>query len=431
MTAEGIARTVSLGGFFLLFPGYVFYHYFISAGLIPPLLGGLFGPVALLLAAIYLLLLPVNLRGLLEASSLYTVAVFGFILYVLLVTVAHYSSFSISFIALASEQSFGVIIFWIALFFVGFYLPIDSRFLKWGSFLCATAIAGFLLHYVATTGSVFFYAAQIYGVEEGVSTYQGFARSSLGLWALLVVTTRSELYRWFMVISGIFALFVLGARSELFAFMALSLLLMMAVGMRSVKALLLATLASGVIVALVIGNLDALMESRQLQILDLRSASSWNAREVLEAEAWEVIKSNPIWGSFGSHVTRGTIGSYAHNYLSAWENYGLIGVTVYAMLTIVACLVGAYHCFGAASRTSVFWLLSFVVNMICLILIVFSKPVFWPFVAFGWGLHAKAVRQSQSRSTVAKSMVPDSVVQGVPQPAPQPGGYYAKVQGSQ
>ena len=421
MTADGITRLVSMAGFFLLFPGFVLYHYFVSAGIMPPVVGGLFGPVCLLLAAVYLLLLPLNLRRLLQSASLYTVAVFGFILYVLLVTVAHYASYNLGFIAAAAEQSFGVIIFWIALFFLGFYLPVLSPTLQWGSFVFAVAISGFLFHYVATTGSVFFYAAELYGVEEGVSTYQGFARSSLGLWALLVVTARSELYRWFMVISGIFALFVLGARSELFAFMALSLLLMMALGMRSVKALLLAVVASGVITALVISNLDALMESRQMQILDLRTSSSWNAREVLEAEAWEVIKSHPIWGSFGSHVTRGTIGSYAHNYLSAWENYGLIGVTAYLMLTIVACLMGAYHCFGGGSRFSIYWLLSFVMNTICLILIVFSKPVFWPLVALGWGLHARAVGEAQTRP----------VVQRIPQvlpPSPQP---FVKVQRSQ
>lgn len=403
MTANGIARVVSVGGFFLLFPGFVIYHYFISASIIPPVAGGLFGPVALVLAVIYLTLLPLNLRGLLQANSLYTVVVAGFLLYVLLITLAHYASYNLSFIQLAGKQSFGVIVFWISLFFLGFYLPHQSRFLQVGSFICAAAITGFLVYYVATTGSLFFYAAELYGVEEGVATYQGFARSSLGLWALLVVTARGEFYRWFMVVSGIFVLFVLGARSELFAFMTLSLLLMLAIGMRSIKALFFSLIASGVIIALVIGNLDSLMESRQLQILDLRASSSWNAREVLEEEAWEVIKANPIWGSFGSHVARGTIGSYAHNYLSAWENYGLIGVTSYLMLTLVACAVGAYRCFGSSRHYSVAWLLSFVVNAICLLLILVSKPVFWPLVAFGWGLHAKAAGQLQTEPRLSPS----------------------------
>lgn len=413
MTARGILRFVSAGGFFLLFPGFVIYHYLVSASLIPPLLGGLFGPICLLLAIVYLLLLPLNLRDLMRASSLYTVTVFFFIFYVLLITTAHYASNNLDFIQMAGQQSFGVIVFWIALFFLGFYLPQESRLLRFGSFLAAATITIFLIHYVATSGSVFFYAAELYGVEEGVATYQGFARSSLGLWALLVVTARSELYRWGMVVSGIFVLFVLGARSELFAFMALTLLLMLAIGMRSAKALFFAVVASGVIVFLVIGNLDALMESRQLQILDLRASSSWNAREVLEHEAWAVIQEHPIWGSFGSHVTRGSIGSYAHNYLSAWENYGLIGVTTYLMLTIVACVVGAYRCFGGG-RYSTLWLFSFVVNTICLILVIVSKPVFWPLVAFGWGLHAKAVGEAQEE---AKSRIRPQVQPSVEVPA--------------
>ena len=126
-----------------------------------------------------------------------------------------------------------------------------------------------------------------------------------------------------------------------------------------------------------------------------------------------MIQEHPIWGSFGSHVTRGSIGSYAHNYLSAWENYGLIGVTTYLMLTIVACVVGAYRCFGGG-RYSTLWLFSFVVNTICLILVIVSKPVFWPLVAFGWGLHAKAVGEAQEE---AKSRIRPQVQPSVEVPA--------------
>src|SRR5690606_8220887 len=140
MTARGILRFVSAGGFFLLFPGFVIYHYLVSASLIPPLLGGLFGPICLLLAIVYLLLLPLNLRDLMRASSLYTVTVFFFIFYVLLITTAHYASSNLDFIQMAGQQSFGVIVFWIALFFLGFYLPQESRLLRFGSFLAAATI---------------------------------------------------------------------------------------------------------------------------------------------------------------------------------------------------------------------------------------------------------------------------------------------------
>ncbi|WP_366556748.1 hypothetical protein [Aquibaculum sediminis] len=395
MNANSIARGISVIGFLLLFPGFVFYHYVISAGLAPPLLGGLFGPVSLVLFLSYLALLPMNLGSLLQAGSLYTVGVFGFVFYVLLVTLAHTSSFNWDFIQAAGEQSYGVLVFWVSLFFLGFFLPLENRVLKWASLFCALAITGFILHYVATTGSVFFYARELYDADEGVATYQGFARSSLGLWILLVVTARSEFFRWLMVVSGVFVLFVLGARSELFAFMALSILLLVVLGMRSLKTLFFATVACAALVAVVMANMETLSESRQLQILDLRSSTSWNARQVLEDQAWEVIKENPIWGQFASHTTRGGIGFYAHNYLSAWENYGLIGVTSYLMLTIVPCFIGAYWCFIETSRFSQRWLMSFVVNAVCLILIIASKPVFWPLVAFGWGLHANALGAMQ------------------------------------
>lgn len=395
MNAHSIGRLVAAGGFLLLFPGFVFYHYAVSVNVIPPVIGGLFGPVTMGCLFLFLALLPMLSRNLFQASQWYVMTFLGFAAYVATITLANYAAFSYENVRLSAEQSLGAVVFWISIFFIGYLLPLESKRFLQINLVCALLILAFVVHYVATTGSVFFYARELYDAEEGVATYQGFARSALALWILLTVVARGEFYRWTMVLSGVFVLFVLGARSELYAYLALSVVLVIVIGMRSLKALVFATVASFVLVAAVIGNLDALTESRQLQILDLRSSTSWSARQNLEAEAWEVIKNNPIWGHFGAHALRGGIGDYAHNYLSAWENYGLIGVTLYLLLTFLALLSATHRCFLRPGPATRYWMMSFAVNLVCLVLVFVSKPVFWPLVALGWGLHVNAMAQTK------------------------------------
>ena len=37
------------------------------------------------------------------------------------------------------------------------------------------------------------------------------------------------------------------------------------------------------------------------------------------------------------------------------------------------------------------WMFAFTLNLVCLLLVIVSKPVFWPLPALGWGILAQAL----------------------------------------
>ena len=141
--------------------------------------------------------------------------------------------------------------------------------------------------------------------------------------------------------------------------------------------------------------------SRQLEVLDFSSSKSWAGRLALQQIALEQIARNPLVGKFGGHVltedtgkyAKGHTGRYAHNALSAWVSYGLVGFLMYISLTLIGFLVPAYHVVLKQQNTPL-WTFAFMLNFVFLLLIIVSKPVFWPLPALGWGVLAQALINS-------------------------------------
>lgn len=74
--------TVAAISFFLLFPGFLFYHQFLAMGIIQPFAGGLFGYVSLGTVLAFLLLLPWNRgRAAQNVKNRYVLFVLFFLLY--------------------------------------------------------------------------------------------------------------------------------------------------------------------------------------------------------------------------------------------------------------------------------------------------------------------------------------------------------------
>jgi hypothetical protein len=102
-------------------------------------------------------------------------------------------------------------------------------------------------------------------------------------------------------------------------------------------------------------------------------------------------------------VEGGGKGKYAHNALSAWVSFGLLGFIAYVGVTVAALFKAA----AALLRRhpDPLWKFAFYVNMSSTVLIVAAKPVFWPMVALGWGLTVNAEAKDRAarkqRSTSA------------------------------
>ena len=431
-----LAQTVAAISFFLLFPGYLFYHQSVAMGLIPPFAAGLFGYVSLGALLALLALLPWNTGWLKKITgNRYVLWVLAFLFYTTAWTLAHYLILDGDHISIAGVQSLETVIFWSSLFLIGLLLPIESRSLRWSLCISFAVILVCLLYFYVNTDANMYNARRLYGNTTDVSTYQGFARSVLFTLLVLLAVFNSLRARAVLMLSGVFVLFMLISRSDFYAFLALSAVLCIIYGIKQPKYFLLLLVVCLEVLLLAAPDIKPRIEvfletrtteqagsardnsspalqttpapgaaalpprlSRQFEVLDIFSSKSWKGRLALQDKALEQIAENPLLGKFGGHVltentgkfAKGHAGRYAHNALSTWVSYGLAGFLLYLALTLYGCGVSARHVILKRVDEPL-WMFAFTLNFVCLMLIIVSKPVFWPLPALGWGVLAQAL----------------------------------------
>ncbi|WP_108444324.1 hypothetical protein [Halomonas denitrificans] len=395
LSSDALAARLSGAGLLVLYPGYLFYHTLVALGLIPAFLGGMFGLMTVLLAALYLPLLPYLQRDLLSLVPGYALGVIGLLGFVLVWSGAGYLVEGGTAMRVAAIQSVETVVLWLVLFLLAYRLPLEARWLVGGMWLAFAITVIYLAVFAATTGQVMFVARGLGESTEEVSTYQGYARSALVMLVFLIAVSRSALARAAVIGLGSFVMFLLGARSELYGFLLLAMGLLMLWSGMSARYLLILLAVLGLGVATVVSQFEAIAESRQFQVLDLAGDSSWQARQQLERAAVEQLLAHPLIGEFAGHVSAsGGSGGYAHNVLSAWVNYGLPGFVLYLGLTLTA-LAGATYRMVLCRDLSACWVFAFALNAVCLLLMLIAKPVFWPLPALGWGSFANALVRSR------------------------------------
>ena len=427
ITGKGLKLSQSIAAisFFLLFPGFLFYHQCVAMGLFPPFAAGLFGYVSLATLLALLALLPWNTHWLKTTiKNRYVQCVLILLIYTSLWTIVHYFLLSADYITKASIQSLHTVILWACLFFVGLLLPLESKTLRRLCVLSFIIILGHLAYYSLSTGSVIYIVRKLYDHTAGVASYQGFARSVLILLIFLLAVMHSLRMRALFILGGIFILFLLASRSEFYAFLALSVMICIIWSIRNPKYLLILLFVSVEVLILAqpvigprinswfpSGPLDKVTETqppdkpsethaaklnRQLQVLDLPSTKSWISRQYLQKIAVEQIMENPLTGVFGGHVIGNHAGRYAHNALSAWVTYGLVGFLLYVSLVLYGFLVSARRVIPELEVAQI-WTFAFMLNFVCLLLIIISKSVYWPLPALGWGSLAQALMHTTSK----------------------------------
>ena len=436
-----VVSIIAVAGFFLLFPGFLFYHQLVAMDIIPPFAGGLFGYVSLGTLLVFLALLAWNTDWLAQvAKNYYVLFVLAFLLYTSAWTLAHYLLLDGDYITKASLQSVETIILWSCLFLIGLLLPLEASFLRWSFFISCLIILAFLVNFSISTGADIYIARSVYGNTTDVSTYQGYARSALItlLFLLAVFTTLKA--RAFFILAGVFVLFLLASRSDFYAFLALSVGLCVILGIKNPRYFLILALLCLELVVLAKPEAPARLlafielpsseeadkaansgkpasapaadESlaapapapppaksphphRIVQALDLTSSKSWISRQYLQQVALGQIAEQPLLGNFGGHVTGNHTGRYAHNALSAWVTYGLVGFLMYASLTLVGLSIPAWKVVLQQQDTPL-WTFALMINFVCLLLVVAAKSVYWPLPALGWGVLAQALVNSAS-----------------------------------
>lgn len=375
----GLQTRISNVGLLLLFPGFFLWHFALAVGVVPFDVG-LYGLVSAVIAACFLTVFVTRWAHLVMRSHFALTAI-GFIVYCLIWTLAHMIGNTPPGAAL---QVMAAIVSWFALLSAGAFMQADQPTFKITLIIACGAMVAIVL---GNLDGLYFNARSLAVSDKGVASYQGFARSMMVSSILVLAFIDTTWKRIVLSMASVLIVFLMMARAELYGMIIAILAVegVYAVRRGTRMALLMVAVAS--FSFLVVINLEFLMSSRQMQILNLSESTSWLARQEAQRIALVQIGNNPIMGVFGGHYyadTSGGLGNYSHNALSAWVSFGLLGFLVYVGLTVWATVGSLMMLLRTGHRA---WRLPAYLNVSAFVLIVFAKPVFWPVVALGWGVY--------------------------------------------
>jgi hypothetical protein len=372
----------------LLFPVFFFYHTALAYALIPQFLAGFFGPMAVIcgvpllsMQAVYFIMGKSKINKL-DIAFIIIAAFFlvwASINFIFGVGVQRDVSFYI--------DSISSVYFWMVLYFAFRNIPIDSVLFRATLFACLTVM---LVIALANMSSGMFYAAKAASDDVVVATYQGFARSALVTGLVAICVTRGK---WVVVAfcSTIVLLFLLGARSEFVGFIVASAFITCFREGVSRTLAIWVPLAVATLAYVILGTDILSSGSRILQIFSIEQSSSYEARMEMQEMALRSIRDNPIFGDYGSQLIYGGIRSYAHNALSAWVDYGLIGFLLFIFLLIYT----AFFLFRLSrpneqGKNSLF-LFALGLTVYSFLMALAAKSVYDPMFAAAWGTTAGAL----------------------------------------
>jgi hypothetical protein len=390
-------RTANLG-LIILFPGFFLYHYALAAKWSPAFAGGLFGPVSLFLAAMFIMLLPwiiqIYLRGAMMPVLLF------------LLTISYMSTISFLYFCLEMDQIYMVnsfestaatLIRWIACFYVSSFISFRNSYLKEALIISLIPICLLIVITAVNSDSLMngFRALLAGDGENENASYQGMARSVLILQVFLISIVSKARYRKALFIIGIILLLFIGARTEFVALLFLWAAFLFLPSEKQAKVFLkgLAVLIFVVLLYHTFG--EYVPETRINQLLNLSESTSWQAREEGTRIAIRTISQSIILGDYGYHL-RDDVG-YAHNALSAWANYGLLGFSLYIGLIGYCTWIPIRELFFRRNMAPE-WMVAFSLNLTSCVLVMGALYVSSEYPALGWGATINALLQKHKRT---------------------------------
>jgi hypothetical protein len=284
----------------------------------------------------------------------------------------------------------GTVISWVMLFMLGRVIPFYARH------LAPIAAVIFITLFVLTlsnTESGSFTPAQS---AEYFATYQAYAVVlCIVTFTLFYLVERIEVF-WAIGLISIISLAILGSRSELIGMLFATFLIGNHRKFNLWALTLQITVLSGLYVAYM-WITDAEW-NRFINLVDEHAESTTSDRSLANHQALRVLGDNLILGSFGEYPS----GFYAHNILSVWVDFGLIGLILY-----VASFVILFRALFSLNRGSGWPSKDFVslcLLLFCVVLLAASKSCQYYLVPFVLGLCGTHVgmRNQANRFTVAR-----------------------------
>lgn len=397
--------------FLTLFPGYFYYHSAVASAVIPPVLGGFFGPMSVLLGVPMVVFgFAPLLRGR-EPTLFIDRAFVLYSIFVLAWSTLHYLlgsdvQESVDFYM----YNVSTVFMWLAIYLAVRNIDLSNKWLRW---TIAISLPIFLAIAAMNSNGQFYDTEKIAGDAVRVSGYQGLARSAVVV-ALVALGLHRGLRAALVVVITVPLLFLLGARSEFIAFLVVAAVLF---GLRDgASRTTLVWIPLGIAALAILAVNFHVFEggSRILQILEIKESSSYQARNELQQYAIRTITEHPLLGGYASQLDLGESGGYAHNALSAWVSYGLAGFLGFVYLLGYA-LVQSIRLArkGYAADPEVAIALAFSVYTVTLAAT--AKSVNDPIFALAWGAIACALR-THAHARVGRRCAPRYTGQGAARP---------------
>lgn len=316
--------------FFLLFPGFFYYHTLLGTGTTGAFLGGYFSPISIAymlpLAFVYYRRLRLDPRRL-SAIDMHYGLFNAYFLAVIVVNAAAGANRAIV------VNHVVCILFMVNTFIMFSFIDFEHRQFRLMALASVAAMSAIAFSF-SVNGVFYLGGLGIARDAESLATYQGFARSYLMTFLPLVAYTRSLPLRLLLYAVGAATLFVNTARSE-FAALLFAIPIIEFYFSRHKLIFLGLAVTIGMSIYLHLDDIiAALPESRILELVDLSHSTSANKRHHLTVYARQTIAAHPLLGDYASYAP----GYYSHNVLSAWVDLGLFGFVYVLAITIVPAI---------------------------------------------------------------------------------------------
>jgi hypothetical protein len=350
-------------GFFLLFPGFFYYHTLLGTGTTGAFLGGYFSPIAIVYMLPLLFVYYRRMKRDARRRSAIDVHYALFNLYFLAVVVVNAAAGANRILVVNHVAG---ILFMVNTFIMFTFIDFEHRQFRLMGLASLAGMSAIVFSF-SVSGVFYLGGLGIARDAESLATYQGFARSYLMTFLPVAAYTRSLPLRLVLYAVGAATLFVNTARSE-FAALLFAIPILEFYFSRHKMIFL------GVIVVLGMSlyvHLDdiiaALPDNRILELVDLSHSTSANARHHLTVHARQTIAAHPLLGDFGSYAP----GYYSHNVLSAWVDLGLFGFVYVLAITIVPAVPMFFKEYLAGRRRPEF-ILGFSLACVTVLLLITS-----------------------------------------------------------
>jgi hypothetical protein len=401
---RAVCHAVATGGFIAVFPGYFIYHFLLATELIPAVLGGLIGNLSILIASYCIFLSFYLLRdsvwGGLNLSRLFLCA-WGF--YFIWAVTGAFTVLGESHAPTAIREVTAMLVYWLSMFFVGSMFKLDGWVSKTAFIVAASAvivclIASVLL-YASLLGPLMVFSPSD-DAEVASSTYQGAGRSIV-ITSVVAAAYVSGQWRQLGILTlAVVVLLSLGSRTYLVAGSACLVFWACVAAVRH-KQLIALTLFVGLVGTAAYSIREFVAETRAGELVDLAGSASWQDRVVVMDRAWNAIASNPFLGDFAYHIRNWGTGNYAHNALSAWPEFGLIGFLLYLSLLAIFAVTAFRRMFSTDPR----WQAAVGLNVVTLVVIL-AEPVYSLVPAVGWGFVVNALMYERRTRRLRAAALP-------------------------